>query len=66
MKQTNEMFLAGLQQGLRHFGLNPREWRIKPDASGWYQVISVDDDSFRFIGLPTELGNWAQLHLQSL
>lgn len=55
-----------LTQDLRHFGLNPQDWRLVRENSRHYRIESLTEDNFIFVGRVFKKGtklSWDQLSL---
>lgn len=63
---SSQQELQILAQDLRHFGLNPQEWRLVRENHRHYRIESLTDDNFIFIGRVFKKGtklSWDQLSL---
>lgn len=61
--------ISQLHSDLKHYGLNPSDWRILKESSQVYKVQSRSDQNFVFVGRARRKGRqlkWKNLTLVSL
>lgn len=52
---------------LHQFGLNPKDWAIKPTKNNSYLIINQKDKDFKFTGrFEVKTNTWSQLELYSI
>lgn len=54
-----------LKQDLKSFGLNPEDWKLYPESSGFFRIESDDDQDFVFLGL-SQNKKWERIEVISL
>ena len=61
--------IQSLQYGLRFFGLDPQDWQIKENCSGFYTIHHLNDPELTFQGQAYSHGqswDWQEIKLAAI
>ena len=66
MNETQYLSESTMNQNLKHYGLNPFDWKITPTHEDCYVIESIDDPEFSFFARICHEAKTFELHLRSL